>query len=75
MLKQEGSMRVHKPICSNADYYTDHKDYQSACGGSTKNKKHPFLSKLEYLISEDMKLLKLNPLSSIDINLYWRDLL
>jgi hypothetical protein len=67
-------VRISKPICSKGDYYTDDKDYQSACGGytrSTNNK--PLHSKLEYIICEDMKLAKFNPNLPSDVDLYWKD--
>ena len=65
-------MRINKPICSSGDYYTEDKDYQTSCGGNTKSKNR-LLSKLEYLIHEDMKLNKINPLLIMDINTYWKD--
>ena len=66
-------MRVHKPICSNGDYYTEDKDYQTSCGGNSRSKNNPLLSKLEYLINQDMKLNKINPTSIPEINAYWKD--
>lgn len=70
-------MRSHKAICSNADYYIDDKEYQTFCGGSTKSsekgKRNYLLSKLEYLVYEEMRLIRLDPLSLADINIYWKD--
>jgi hypothetical protein len=64
-------LRNKKSICSNGDYYIDDKDYQTSCGGNTKSR-YPLLSKLEYLIEEDMKLKKYNPSLPLDVKNYWK---
>jgi len=66
-------LRNYKPICSNGDYYTEDKDYQTFMGGNSKSKNRPLLSKLEYLITEDMRLNKINPTIITDINAYWEN--
>lgn len=68
-------LRNHNPVNSGGYCYSEHKDYQSSCGGNVTNKHYPLLSKLEYLIAEDMKLRKLNPSLPLDVNFYWKDLL
>jgi hypothetical protein len=66
-------LRNRETIYNNS-YYIDDKEYQSYSGGNTKSVTgKSLLSKLEYLVFEDMKLNGYNPSIPTDVTNYWKD--